>query len=203
MSKDRSLDNKDLDADPFTQFERWYQEYLKTAPPEPSAMALATASKDGTPSIRFVLLKSHDTGSFVFFTNYESEKAKNLAENPRASLAFYWNVHNRQVRVTGSVERVSAAESDAYFASRPFESQLSAWASKQSSKIESREWLEMRMSELQAKYPKGKVPRPPHWGGFRVTPERIEFWQGRVSRLHDRLVYVRDGKSWRIDRLSP
>lgn len=203
MSQDRALDKSDLHADPFQQFDRWYKEYQQTKPPEPSAMVIASASKDGWPAVRYVLLKSHESDGFVFFTNYESAKARQLMENPKAALAFYWNVHNRQVRVRGRVEKVSTEESDQYFATRPLESQLSAWASKQSETIESREWLEARMNDFREKYKDGKVPRPPHWGGFRVIPERIEFWQGRTSRLHDRFVYVLDGKAWRVERLSP
>jgi pyridoxamine 5'-phosphate oxidase len=203
MTNDRSLDKSDLHTDPVQQFDRWYKEYQQTKPPEPGAMALASATKEGKPTVRFVLLKSHGADGFVFYTNYESMKSRQLSQNPHAALAFYWNVHNRQVRVSGRVEKVSEDESDQYFAARPLESQLSAWASQQSEVIESREWLERRMSELREKYKSGKVPRPPHWGGFRIVPDRIEFWQGRTSRLHDRFVYVRSGNAWCVERLSP
>ncbi len=203
MSNDRSLDRKDLNSDPIKQFDAWYKEFLQSHQPEPSAMALATASRDCVPSVRFVLLKEYDSKGFVFFTNYESEKGHTLSDNPLASLAFYWNVHNRQVRVVGRVEKVSAKESDSYFASRPVESQLSTWASRQSRVIESREELEAQMRDLRAKYKDVAVPRPPYWGGFRIIPDRIEFWQGRTGRLHDRFLYRREGQNWTIERLSP
>src|SRR5687768_10069262 len=180
MSFDASLDRPQLNSDPIVQFDHWYKEYLKTNPPEPSAMALATATRDGLPSVRFVLMKEFGQKGFVFFTNFESEKARHLSGNPRASIAFYWNVHNRQVRVSGRVEKIQDAESDSYFASRPKESQLSAWASMQSSKLISREWLEKRMEEFRVKFKDQVVPRPAHWGGYRIVPETIEFWQGRT-----------------------
>lgn len=200
---DRPLDRSDLKPEPISQFLEWFNEYKAGQPPEPTAMAIATASKDGEPSVRFVLLKSFGADGFVFFTNYKSEKAKNLEQNPRASLVFYWNPQNRQVRVSGRVEKTSALESDEYFATRPVESQLGAWASQQSEPVESRETLEARMNELRAKYAGKAVPRPPHWGGFRVIPERIEFWQGRTGRLHDRFVFERVPGGWNIQRLCP
>jgi pyridoxamine 5'-phosphate oxidase len=203
MTSDRSLDLEDLSADPVQQFDLWYKEYLETNPPEPSAMALATATPEAEPSVRFVLLKEYNSKGFVFFSNFDSEKGQAIARNARAALAFYWNVHNRQVRVTGRVEKLSDTESDRYFSTRPLQSQLSAWASQQSRTVASREILETRMKQLEQKYSGKKVPRPPYWGGFLVRPERIEFWQGRTGRLHDRFLFELNSNGWDIRRLCP
>lgn len=197
------LNEADLADDPFTQFNRWLTEALARDVPEPNAMTLATATRDGVPSARIVLLRGFDERGFVFFTNYESQKGRELAENPRAALVFYWPTLGRQVRITGEVTRVSREESEAYFHTRPRGSQLSAWASEQSAVIPDRATLEERLREIEQRFP-GEVPLPPFWGGYRVSPTTIEFWQGRTNRLHDRLRYTRqpDG-TWRIERLSP
>lgn len=198
------LNEADAATDPFTQFRAWFDAALQANLPEPNAMTLATATPDGVPSARVVLLKGVDERGFVFFTNYESRKGNELAANPHAALVFYWPELERQVRIEGDVERVSAEESDAYFQSRPFGSRIGAWASAQSRPIEGRAWLEQRVAELEARYADGDIPRPPYWGGYRVIPRAVEFWQGRPSRLHDRLRYTRqDDGSWRIERLSP
>jgi len=200
----RALDESGVDPDPITQFEWWYREALTTGMLEPNAMTLATATADGKPSARIVLLKDFDERGFTFFTNYESRKGAELEQNPRAALVFWWDVMERQVRIEGRVSRVEPELSDEYFGSRPLGSRLGAWASRQSSILSSRSELEQRLAVMEAKYVGGEVPRPPHWGGYRVSPDAFEFWQGRPSRLHDRIVYVRqeDG-SWKIQRLSP
>jgi pyridoxamine 5'-phosphate oxidase len=198
-----SLDEADLDRDPIRQFEKWFAQAIKAQLPEPNAMTLATVDSRGHPSARIVLIKGVDPRGFVFFTNYESRKGREIADNPRASLLFHWIELERQVRIEGFVEMTSAAESDAYYASRPLESRIGAWASAQSQEIESRAALEAREREIIAQYGE-HPPRPPHWGGYRVVPDTIEFWQGRPSRLHDRMRYTRDGSgAWRIARLSP
>jgi pyridoxamine 5'-phosphate oxidase len=198
-----SLDEADLDRDPIRQFEKWFAQATEAQLPEPNAMTLATVDSRGYPSARIVLIKGVDARGFVFYTNYESRKGREIAENPRASLLFHWIELERQVRIEGSVEKTSAEESDAYYASRPLESRIGAWASDQSQAIESRAALEVREREISAKYG-DHPPRPPHWGGYRVVPDAIEFWQGRPSRLHDRLRYTRDGSgAWQIARLSP
>ena len=191
-------------ADPYVQFGRWLQEATESPLHEPNAMTLATASVDGVPSARLVLLKGFDERGFVFFTNYESRKGRELAENPLASLVFWWDILERQVRIEGRVERLPDEESDDYYDSRPLGSRLGAWVSAQSSVIDNREVLEARLAELQQRYADEAPPRPPFWGGYRVVPSAIEFWQGGPSRLHDRLRYTRgnDG-SWEIERLSP
>ena len=192
-------------ADPFDQFGRWMTEALESgAIYEPTAMTLATASPHGRPSLRVVLLKGVDHGGFVFFTNYESDKARDLEANPGAALLFYWDRLHRQVRVRGTVSRVSVEESRAYFESRPRESRIAAWASKQSAPLESRAQLEEAFARYEREFEgREQIELPPFWGGYRLAPEAFEFWQGRESRLHDRLQYTRAGDSWKIERLAP
>ena len=198
------LRETDFAADPLEQFRRWYAEAEAAEIRAPHAMALATAAPTGAPSVRMVLLKDVDGDGFVFFTGYASRKGGELDANPQAALLFYWDPLGRQIRVEGRVERVPPEESDAYFATRPRGSQLGAWASNQSSVIPGRGDLEHRFHELETTYRDLPVPRPPHWGGFRVIPVEIEFWQGRPDRLHDRFVYrLREHKDWIIERLSP
>jgi pyridoxamine 5'-phosphate oxidase len=198
------LRRADLHADPIEQFSLWLDDAFRAGVIEPNAMSLATAWKDGRPLVRTVLLKGVDWRGFVFYTNLESRKARQLAENPKASLLFPWLALERQVIVAGSVSRLSTVEVIKYFASRPRESQLSAWASAQSSKISSRKVLEVQWETMKRKFGAGKVPLPPFWGGYRVNPETIEFWQGGQNRLHDRFEYLRrpDG-NWTIERLAP
>ncbi len=198
-----TLNESDVDPNPLKQFEVWYGEALASGVPEADAMTLATATTDGAPDARIVLLKSFDGRGFVFFTNYQSRKAQELAANGRACLLFYWLPLKRQVRIEGTVEKVSAAESDDYFHARPWGSKLGAWASDQSRVITSRENLEKRFAEFELEFA-DNVPRPPHWGGYRLIPTAIEFWQGRDNRLHDRIRYrLQQDKSWRIERLAP
>lgn len=198
------LHEKDLAKDPFRQFERWFQEAEAAKVIEPNAMSLATVGRDGRPSVRTVLLKSVDGRGFVFFTNYDSRKGQDLAGNPHASLLFPWLALERQVVVEGSVTQVSREESEAYFHSRPRASQLGAWVSQQSSVIPGREMLEEGFKAVDKKYAGEAVPLPPRWGGFRLSPERVEFWQGRRSRLHDRLAYRRDPEGgWIVERIAP
>lgn len=193
---------KDAAADPFEQFDRWFHDALKADLPLPNAMTLATATAAGRPSARAVLLKGVEAGGFVFYTNYQSRKARELAENPHASLVFLWSDLERQVRVDGTVEKVSDAESDAYFDSRPLGSRLGAWASPQSMVLPDNLTLATKLAAIVLRYGK-HPPRPLHWGGYRVLPEAIEFWQGRKNRLHDRLLYTRQAGGWKIVRLAP
>ncbi|MDQ3953325.1 MAG: pyridoxamine 5'-phosphate oxidase [Actinomycetota bacterium] len=197
------LELGDLDPDPIVQFGRWMEEALQEGLLLPNTMTLATAGADGRPSARMVLLKGFDESGFVFYTNYASRKSRELEENPAAALVFYWSRLERQVRVEGRVEKVSVEESDGYFASRPLESRLGAWASKQSAPLASRAELEDRVAELERRHSGGDVPRPPHWGGWLVRPEAIELWQGRPNRLHDRFLYTRRGDGWERTRLYP
>lgn len=201
---DRGLDRADLVDDPFQQFEHWYQQACDNEILEPNAMSLATATAEGRPSLRTVLLKFFDHRGFVFFTNLESRKARELKENPQASLLFPWIILERQVIIGGSVEAVSSTESLTYFLKRPFGSQTAAWASPQSQVLTSRQMLEMKWEEMKRKFREGEVPLPSFWGGFRLVPREIEFWQGRTSRLHDRFRYTRQAEgSWLIERLAP
>jgi pyridoxamine 5'-phosphate oxidase len=203
---DEGLHRHDLDPDPFRQFDAWFAAAREADVPQPEAMALATATPDGTPSVRMVLLKDAGPKGFVFYTNARSHKGMEIAQNPRASLAIYWQPLHRQVRATGRVEQLSPEESDEYFATRPRGAQLAAAASAQSRVISDREELALAYERLEREYEGRPVPRPAHWGGFRLIPDRIEFWLSRESRLHDRFVYTRDAGAsggWRIDRLAP
>jgi pyridoxamine 5'-phosphate oxidase len=197
------LTEKDAARDPYRQFEKWFQEAEAAKVHEPNAAVLATAAKDGRPSARMVLLKGVDGRGFVFYTNYESRKGRELEANPRAAYLFPWVALERQVIVEGSVSKVAREESEAYFHSRPRASQLAAWASNQSSIIAGRGALEDSMKAVEKKYSGAEAPLPPFWGGFRIVPESVEFWQGRRSRLHDRLRYRRDGTTWILERLAP
>ncbi len=200
----RSLSRRDLDPDPFAQFRAWLQEAEDAGIPMPNAMGVATADARGRPSVRHVLLRGFDERGFVFFSNYASRKARQLAENPYAALVFLWKALDRQVNTTGTVERIARDESEAYFRTRPREARIGAWASRQSEVIAHREALDARYAEFDAKYPGDDVPLPAYWGGFRLSPDAIEFWQARLHRLHDRFRYSRqpDG-NWLIERLSP
>ena len=199
----RELSEADVASDPFQQFARWFDEALAASVTEPSAMTLATATKEGRPSARVVLLKGFDEQGFVFYTNYRSRKGDEMAENPWSTLVFYWAELKRQVRIEGRIEKVSPEESDAYFDSRPRESRLAAWASAQSRVIPNREVLDRRMQELMLEYQDRDIARPPHWGGYRLRPTSLEFWQSRPNRLHDRLCYRLVNGAWLIERLSP
>ena len=198
------LTERDVDPSPFIQLDRWLNEAIAANHPEPTAFTLATASKDAEPASRVVLLKGLNERGLVFYTGYDSAKGHDLAENPRASASFFWVLLERQIRVTGSVTKVSEEESFAYFSSRPRGSRLGAWASAQSAVIRGRAELEAQYAEIEKRFPGDDIPLPPHWGGYRISIDRMELWQGRPSRLHDRLRYTRTGdNAWRVDRLSP
>jgi pyridoxamine 5'-phosphate oxidase len=197
------LDERTIERDPIKQFQLWFNDAIAAKLPLPEAMTLATATPDGKPSARMVLLKQVDDDGFVFFTNYRSAKAEQLDANPYAALVFYWSKLDRQVRVEGSVIRTSAEESREYFKTRPRESQIGAWASEQSEVISGREVLEQRARDLEVLYKDREVDWPEHWGGYRLKPERIEFWKSRIGRLHDRILYERDSTGWTIRRLAP
>jgi pyridoxamine 5'-phosphate oxidase len=200
----KSLLETDIALNPIDQFQKWWEEAVSSEIDEANAMTLATASSDGIPSARIVLLKGFDKNGFVFFTNYKSYKAMHLEENPKACLVFFWKELERQVRITGLVKRASEKESDEYFHSRPIGSQIGAWASDQSQVIENREWLQERVEKFTEEFKHKELKRPPHWGGYVVTPVIIEFWQGRPSRLHDRIQYTLEGNgNWKMERLSP
>jgi pyridoxamine 5'-phosphate oxidase len=200
---DQTLELESLPSDPVVLFRRWYEDAERAGIHLPNAMALATAAADGRPSIRHVLLREIEDRGFVFYTNHGSRKGIELAENPRAAFSIYWRELDRQISVTGNVSRVSDQESDAYFATRPREARLGAWTSRQSSEIGSREELMERFAAFDAEFPGDDVPRPSFWGGFRIDPGTVEFWQGRQHRLHDRFQYERGGDAWTIRRLSP
>jgi pyridoxamine 5'-phosphate oxidase len=200
----RGLGRETLKSDPMDQFRLWFQEAIAAQLLEPNAMTLATANREGRVKVRTVLLKAFDERGFVFFTNYTSQKARDLAENAQAGLLFPWLALERQVSISGSVEKISVTESLAYFSSRPFGSRLGAWVSLQSSIIPSRKFLEMKFEEMKAKFATGEIPLPDYWGGYRVVPKTIEFWQGSANRLHDRFQYSRlEDDAWKIERLSP
>ena len=200
----KGLRRSDLDPNPIKQFANWFTTAIETGIRDVNAMSLATAGQDAKPSVRIVLLKSFDEDGFVFFTNYESEKGKQLETNPYAALGFYWIELDRQIRISGKVDKTSRKESQTYFHSRPVGSQLSAWASRQSAVLDGRRVLDARMEEMNERFAGKRVPLPPHWGGYRLKPDNMEFWQGRSNRLHDRFRYTRqsDG-SWLIERLAP
>jgi pyridoxamine 5'-phosphate oxidase len=200
----RGLRRRDLDPDPIKQFANWFTAAIEAGIKDVNAMSLATATPDGRPSVRIVLLKGFDHDGFVFFTNYSSEKGQQLDANPNAALGFYWIEVDRQVRIDGRIEKTSREESERYFHSRPVGSQLGAWASRQSEVIDGRRVLDARLAEMTERYGKGPIPLPPHWGGYRLKPERIEFWQGRANRLHDRFRYNREKNGlWCRERLAP
>lgn len=198
------LRRADLDPDPIKQFGHWFAAAIAAGIHDANAMVLATATKEGKPSARVVLLKDFDERGFVFYTNYASEKGRELEENPRAALVLYWMEVERQIRIDGTIEKTSREESEQYFHTRPAGAQLGAWASRQSEVIDARRVLDARLEEMSQRFAEGEIPLPPHWGGYRLKPDRIEFWQGRPNRLHDRFRYSRqaDG-SWSIDRLAP
>lgn len=203
MTADRSLDRHDLHPDPIVQFQRWFSEAVATEVPQPDAMSVASLTADGTPDARMVLLKAVDGRGFVFYTNYESEKGRQLSARPAAALVWHWSSLRRQVRVMGTASRVAVDESDAYFTTRDRGSQLAAWASWQSAVLPDRASLDARMTTMEARFSGQAVPRPPWWGGIRVAPASVEFWQGRANRLHDRLRYRATVDGWLIDRLAP
>ena len=200
----QGLRRRDLDPDPIKQFGNWFTAAIEAGIRDVNAMSLATAGRDSKPTVRIVLLKGFDESGFVFFTNYESEKGRHLEENAHAALAFYWIELDRQIRISGPAEKTSREESERYFHSRPVGSQLGAWVSRQSEVIDGRRVLDARLAEMTERFGDGPIPLPPHWGGYRVKPVVIEFWQGRANRLHDRFRYMRKAdSSWQIDRLAP
>jgi len=199
----RRLDPETVNPDPIIQFEQWFKDAKNSGLPEPNAMSLATSDLDHQSSLRMVLLKAFDSSGFVFYTNYNSRKAEQLSENPKTSALFPWVALSRQVIIEGKVEKVSRAETLKYFATRPFGSQIGAWVSDQSKVISSRSILEKKWEEVKNKFKEGKVPVPDLWGGYRIIPDRIEFWQGQENRLHDRILYSRKGSGWKIERLAP
>jgi pyridoxamine 5'-phosphate oxidase len=202
--KQHSLSESDVDHDGIIQFEHWFHEALESGIHEPNAFVLATSGRDNIPSARTLLLKGVDQVGFVFYTNYNSHKSSDLLENPKACMNFLWLELERQVRITGTVVKVSRDETEVYFQSRPRESQLGAWVSNQSATIPSREYLEQKLLEITRQFSNHEIiPVPDYWGGFRLIPEQIEFWQGRPNRLHDRILYTRNGNEWQISRLSP
>jgi pyridoxamine 5'-phosphate oxidase len=198
-----ALSENDVEATPFAQFGKWWNDALRSEIEEVNAMTLATADKNAMPSARIVLLKEFSEDGFVFFTNYTSHKGRDIEENPYACLVFFWKELERQVRITGQVKKISARESDEYFSSRPEGSRVGAWASPQSTVIDSRAFIEERLKSYQQKFTDGNITRPPHWGGYAVIPSAIEFWQGRLNRLHDRIRYTLLEKTWKIERLAP
>jgi pyridoxamine 5'-phosphate oxidase len=203
VESDEVLSENDVASDPFVQFGRWLEHAIATDAPEPYAMALASSDATGRPSLRIVLLRGYDARGLRFFTNYESRKGRELTARADAAVLFFWAALQRQIRVEGSVEVLAASESDVYFASRPRGHRLSAWASPQSATIESRDVLEARMREMEARFEGTEIPRPSNWGGFRLVPRRFEFWQGRPNRVHDRILFERVQENWRRARLAP
>ena len=200
----QTLSEQDISADPIQQFTKWWEEAIQSEIDEVNAFTLATSSLQGKPSARIVLLKGYDNKGFIFFTNYESAKGNELANNPQASMVFFWKELQRQIRIEGSIEKVSPRESDEYFSSRPEGSRIGAWASPQSKIITDRSEIEINAQKYQQQYADGNIPRPPYWGGYRLKPLQIEFWQGRANRLHDRIQYtVQKDNSWKIERLAP
>lgn len=197
------LSRKELNTDPWYQFQNWYQLIQSTDIPEPTTMCLATVDKDGQPWQRMVLLKLYDEHGFVFFTNYSSRKSRHISDNPHVSLLFPWHALGRQVKITGTAARIPSADSIKYFSTRPRGSQLGAWASPQSEVIKSRAMLDTLFEQMKDKFHHGEIPLPDFWGGYRVTPETFEFWQARESRLHDRFIYTKEEEQWQIERLAP
>jgi pyridoxamine 5'-phosphate oxidase len=197
------LNREDLSSTPFSQFHKWFEQAQSAGIEEPNAMSISTVSKEGIPSSRTVLLKLYDEKGFVFFTNYSSQKAQEIEQNPNVALLFPWLSLERQIRITGTVKKISKKESFAYFMSRPKDSQIGAWISPQSKIIESREFLSKKLLEMKEKFSNGNIPLPNSWGGYRIIPNKFEFWQGRTSRLHDRFIYEKKDKAWIINRVAP